>query len=107
MLAYCPVQLLRTRLAQTVRTEGWATIRHRLAISVRLTPAVEARNGELIACRQDARPDAVARPRAWIRACFGSRPGWWHRRSREVQVRKSGRNIPLGMNRILLKNNDL
>ena len=66
VLAYHPVQLLRTRLAQAGRTESWANIQRRLTSRVQLTPTVQAQNGELITCRKDARPDggAVALARA-------------------------------------------
>ena len=72
VLAYHPVRLLQTRLAQAGRTESWATVRRRLASWVRLTTTVQARNGELITWRQDARPDAEA---AALARAAGVEPG--------------------------------
>ena len=40
--------------------DSWAAIRHKLSAWVRLTTTLRTTGGELIVCRQDARPDADA-----------------------------------------------
>ena len=87
VLAYHPVQLLRTRLAQAGRTESWATIRRRLASWVRLTTTVQARSGELLTCRQDARPDAEA---VALARAAGVEPGLHRVRTRLAAPTASG-----------------